>query len=70
MILYIYKETHLIVRLYAFFFLSLGESVCVHTYIYIYILDSHMAPYGASAAVQSTVRNSAVISKERNVGQH
>ena len=36
-------------------------------YIYIYILDSHMAPYGACEVAQSKVRSSFVISKERNV---
>ena len=34
-------------------------------YIYIYILDSHRAPYGASEAAQSTARSSTVTPKER-----
>ena len=34
-------------------------------YIYIYILDSHRAPYGAGEAAQSTARRRAVTPKER-----
>ena len=38
--------------------------------IYIYILDSHMAPYGACEVVQSWVRSCSVLSKEKEVSQN
>ena len=37
---------------------------------YIYILDSHMAPYGACEVIQSTVRSSEAVSKEKYVRQN
>ena len=41
-----------------------------HIYIYIYILDLHMAPYGACEVEQSKVRSSAVAPNEREVSQN
>ena len=41
----------------------------IHIYIYIYILDSHMAPYFACGVVQSTGQSSVVPAKVRSVSQ-
>ena len=38
---------------------------CRFLYIYIYILDSHMAPYGACGVAQSTARSNAKFEAER-----